>query len=96
MVSGEALQVGQTVHVLGNPVGLRDVYTRGLISKVEDGFAFLNVQIAPGNSGGPVCDDRGEVIGITTAKHEGANLGIAISTESAWRLINMVQGLELR
>jgi len=95
MERGDAFKIGQTVHILGNPVGLTDIYTQGRVMKIVDRTALMDVKIGPGNSGGPVCDDRGFVIGITTAyaKHyEGSfDYGIAISAEKAWRLIDQIK-----
>jgi len=93
MARGSSFEPGQTVHVVGNPQGMENVYVQGTVSKVQDGFAWIDANIAPGNSGGPVCDRRGVVIGIMTAKRrrEDFSLGVAISTSAAWRLIESLR-----
>jgi hypothetical protein len=57
---------------IGNPLGLEDTVSNGLVSarrKVDDGTEVLQISapIAPGSSGGPIFNDRGEVIGVATA-----------------------------
>jgi S1-C subfamily serine protease len=85
-------KAGQDVHVLGDPLGLENVYTRGVIMKVENGRALMDVRIAPGSSGGPVCNDRGVVVGITTgyaASSTGSfSFGLALPVSLAWQLID--------
>ena len=70
------LKVGQLAVAVGNPYGLNDTLTFGIISglnrenvnlsRYED-FIQTDASINPGNSGGPLLDIRGEVIGINTA-----------------------------
>ncbi len=70
------LKVGQFVVAIGNPYGLHDTFSFGVISglnrenvnisRYED-FIQTDASINPGNSGGPLLNIRGEVIGINTA-----------------------------
>lgn len=65
-----ALQVGDPVFTIGNPLGLERTTSDGAISKVNrkmDGRLYLQMTtpIAPGNSGGPLFNERGEVVGVT-------------------------------
>ncbi len=77
---------GQRVIALGNPAGLTATVTEGIISAVNrniqglgNGFIQIDVAVNPGNSGGPLVNEKGEIIGITTAKVKGAEgLGFAI------------------
>ncbi|KKL59370.1 hypothetical protein LCGC14_2216020, partial [marine sediment metagenome] len=80
---------GQTAFAVGNPVGddgkaQRNHVTQGIVSaasRIVDGRACIqtNVGIAPGNSGGALVNDRGQVIGIVTFGHrEREKLGFAI------------------
>lgn len=96
------LQVGQTVHAIGNPFGLDQTLTRGIISALgreiesPEGTRIWDViqtdaAINPGNSGGPLLDSSGRLIGINTAIYSpsGANSGIgfAIPVDSAVRVV---------
>src|SRR5438445_9089566 len=73
------LEVGQPVIAIGNPFGLSDTMTTGIVSQVgrllpnpDTGFSIpsgiqTDAPINPGNSGGPLLDMQGQVIGINTA-----------------------------
>jgi S1-C subfamily serine protease len=72
------LKVGQKVLAIGNPLGLQNTLTTGIVSslgrriKTEDGTLIDNViqtdaAINPGNSGGPLLNTAGEMIGINTS-----------------------------
>jgi hypothetical protein len=82
----EALRPGDPVVAIGHPLGLEDTVSNGLVSAVrtiEDGSKVLQISapIAPGSSGGPIFNDRGEVIGIATAIITGGqnlNFGVPI------------------
>jgi serine protease Do len=81
--------VGSEVYAIGNPLGLlAGTVTRGIISAFrtsEDGIRYiqLDASVNPGNSGGPLVDRDGRVLGVTTFKvegHEGLNFAVS-STE---------------
>ena len=86
------LQVGQSVYAIGNPFGLDQTLTTGIISalgrEIESvgGVPIKDViqtdaAINPGNSGGPLLNSRGELIGVNTAIYSpsGAYAGIGFS-----------------
>lgn len=78
------LSPGDKVHVLGYPFGMPFTVTEGIVSasrQLMDGKYYIQTDAAvnPGNSGGPVLDQHGEVVGVTTAKFTNAdNVGFAI------------------
>ncbi|HIK43290.1 MAG TPA: trypsin-like peptidase domain-containing protein [Leptolyngbyaceae cyanobacterium M65_K2018_010] len=97
--STEKLSPGQWAIAIGNPLGLDNTVTAGIISAIgrtsnQVGIPDKRVQfiqtdaaINPGNSGGPLLNDRGEVIGMNTAIRANAQgLGFAIPIETAKRI----------
>ena len=87
------LRIGDVVLAIGNPFGYSHTVTSGIISAKGrvigtgpyDNFLQTDATIHPGNSGGPLLDVRGRVIGINTAvSAQGAGIGFAIP-------INMVK-----
>ena len=66
--AGEAPRQGQGVYAIGSPLGIRDIITSGILSRVEDDVLITDSQILPGNSGGPLINAAGQVLGINTAK----------------------------
>ncbi len=90
--SSDNLLVGQSVYAIGNPFGLDQTLTTGIISalgreiKAGDGTPIRDViqsdaAINPGNSGGPLLNSSGELIGVNTAIYSpsGASAGIGFS-----------------
>ncbi|WP_017711333.1 S1C family serine protease [Prochlorothrix hollandica] len=78
---------GQTVYALGHPLGLDFTLSRGIISnrqRVRSGVSLLqtDVSLNPGNSGGPLVNDQGEVIGVASQTLEGGQgLGFGIALQ---------------
>ena len=60
------VQVGQWVMAVGSPSGLDGTVTFGFVANDRDGVLIFDAAISPGNSGGPLINARGEVIGTNT------------------------------
>jgi S1-C subfamily serine protease len=97
--NSEQLQPGEWAIAIGNPLGLDNTVTAGIISAtgrssadigVGDrrvGFIQTDAAINPGNSGGPLLNEQGEVIGMNTAIISGAQgLGFAVPINTAKRI----------
>ena len=93
------LMIGETVVAIGNPFGLSNTVTAGVLSalgrsvrgsenqRVYTDFLQIDAPINPGNSGGPVVNIQGELIGIATAIIGGAQgIGFAIPVDRAKRI----------
>jgi S1-C subfamily serine protease len=96
--SSSDLVVGQRVYAIGNPFGLSGTMTRGIISAIRsvrgpennpiDDAIQTDASVNPGNSGGPLLNSRGEVIGITTmiasnGADQSSGIGFAIPINTA-------------
>lgn len=97
--SSKNLTPGQWAIAIGNPLGLDNTVTAGIISAIDRSssqvgipdrrvqFIQTDAAINPGNSGGPLLNDRGEVIGINTAiRADAQGLGFAIPIETGWKI----------
>jgi serine protease Do len=97
------LAVGDWVLAIGNPFGLNNSVTLGIVSAKSraigqgpyDDFIQTDASINPGNSGGPLLDSEGRVVGINSAifSRTGGNMGIgfAIPVNLAKRLVPQLQ-----
>ncbi len=105
LVSSSSVEVGDSVYAIGNPYGLDETLTRGIVSALgreisaPDGFKITgaiqtDAALNPGNSGGPLLNEQGEVIGVNSqiasdaARSEGTQpgstgVGFAISSNTA-------------
>lgn len=99
-----ALQVGEWVLAIGNPYGLSQTVTVGIVSakgrrdvgiSVYEDFIQTDAAINPGNSGGALVNTRGELVGINTAilSQSGGNVGIgfAVPSHEVRRVIELLQ-----
>jgi len=83
MGSDAAMEVGDRVFVMGNPLGMAGTFTDGMVSgkRPLEGVAMLQISapISAGSSGGPVMNERGEVVGVATMMVMGGqNLNMAV------------------
>ena len=102
--SSSTLKVGESVVAIGNPYGLSNTVTVGIVSQVgralkEDtlsGFAIpdtiqFSAAVNPGNSGGPLITSQGLVVGITTAAVSNSEgLGFAIPSDTITRELSFL------
>ena len=58
---------GATIFVIGHPEGLRFTLSTGIISRIDGNLLQISAPISPGNSGGPVFDEHGNLVGIVTS-----------------------------
>ena len=95
----DQVQVGDWAIAVGNPLGLDNTVTLGIVSTLNRSssqagipdkrldFIQTDAAINPGNSGGPLLNDQGEVIGINTAiRADGQGIGFAIPINTAKKI----------
>jgi S1-C subfamily serine protease len=96
LANSDQVQVGDWAIAVGNPLGLDNTVTLGIVSTLKRSSAQVGIPdkridfiqtdaaINPGNSGGPLVNDRGEVIGINTAiRADAMGIGFAIPINKA-------------
>jgi len=96
------LLVGQTVLAIGNPFGLSQTVTTGVVSALDRsvkgiagndirGCIQTDASINPGNSGGPLLNSNGEVVGVNTmiisTSGSSAGIGFAVPVDGFWTSI---------
>ena len=101
--SSSDLIVGEPVAAMGNPYGLSDTLTVGIISSLErtletsGGYVIIDViqidaAVNPGNSGGPLVNVKGQVVGVNTAIQSATGaftgIGFAVPSDTVKREIN--------
>ena len=113
LADSSTVQVGDPVYAIGNPYGLDETLTRGIVSalgreiEAPDGAKIAgaiqtDAALNPGNSGGPLIDAEGEVIGVnsqiasTQAETAGSQpgstgVGFAISSDTAIQVIKTIE-----
>ncbi len=112
VASSHDLRVGQSVFAIGNPFGLDQTLTKGVISALGReiqsiggrpirGVIQTDAAINPGNSGGPLIDSNGRLIGVNTMIYSpsGASAGIGFSIPSDevnWVVPDIIQFGEVR
>ena len=93
----EDIQIGQKVCAIGSPYGRAGVIARGTLKRIrENGDLQSAILLHPGNSGGPLLDSQGDMIGVNKAiwlSQAGENVGIGFATATtlARRLVEQNQ-----
>jgi putative serine protease PepD len=116
LASSSAVQVGDTVYAIGTPYGLEETFTKGIVSALDreiaapDGSKIAgaiqtDAALNPGNSGGPLLDEQGQVIGVNSqiasdaAQTEGSQpgstgVGFAISSNTVATVAKKIEAGE--
>jgi putative serine protease PepD len=113
LASSKSVQVGDAVYAIGNPYGLDETLTRGIVSALGRSISAPNgtqitgaiqtdAALNPGNSGGPLLDDEGQVIGVNSqiaseaASIDGSQagstgVGFAVSTDTVAQAVKRIE-----
>jgi S1-C subfamily serine protease len=68
LLPAQDARIGDTVFAIGSPLGTRGTITQGIISNIEGPIYQIDARIFQGNSGGPLLNQQGGVIGVNTQK----------------------------
>jgi serine protease Do len=77
----DAVRPGELLVAIGSPLGFAGALSTGVAHSAGGGWIYADVRLAPGNSGGPLANATGQVIGINTAIVNG--LGLAVPSNAA-------------
>jgi putative serine protease PepD len=113
LLSAKSVQVGDGVYAIGNPYGLNETLTRGIVSALNrsisapdgakiSGALQTDAALNPGNSGGPLLNDQGEVIGVNSqiasqaasvagSQPGSTGVGFAISSDTVARAVKAIE-----
>lgn len=80
------LRVGEMVIAVGNPLGLNGSVSCGIVHGPPSRWVSADVRLAPGNSGGPLADAMGRVVGVNSMTVAG-NLALAVSSNTIRRFL---------
>jgi putative serine protease PepD len=116
LVSSSAVQVGDSVYAIGNPYGLNETLTRGIVSALGreisapddakiSGAIQTDAALNPGNSGGPLLNEQGDVIGVNSqiasdaadvagSQPGSTGVGFAISSDTVAQAIKTIEAGE--
>ncbi len=91
-----SLEIGQRVYTIGNPLGLSHTVTSGIVSgrRVHEDIHFIQTDapINRGNSGGPLIDEEGRVVGINTfIFKDSEGIGFALPIEFAMKEFDLLE-----
>jgi putative serine protease PepD len=113
LASSSSLQVGDAVYAIGNPYGLEETLTRGIVSALAreiaapdgakiTGAIQTDAALNPGNSGGPLLNEEGEVVGVNSqiasdastvggAQPGNTGIGFAISSDTVAQAVQTIE-----
>ena len=98
IASSSTIQVGQRAFAIGNPFGrFAGTLTTGIVSRIDRDRNLLQTDAAlnPGNSGGPLLNSRGELVGVNTAifttNSTNSGIGLAIEADTVKQFISSVR-----
>lgn len=116
LVSSSSVQVGDSVYAIGNPYGLDETLTRGIVSALNreiaapdgakiTGAIQTDAALNPGNSGGPLLNEQGDVVGVSSqiasdaTRAEGSQpgstgVGFAIASNTVAQAVNKIEAGE--
>ena len=116
LAGSSSVQVGDTVYAIGTPYGLEETFTKGIVSALDreiaapdgskiSGAIQTDAALNPGNSGGPLLNEQGEVIGVNSqiasdaAQTEGSQpgstgVGFAISSNTVASVVKKIEAGE--
>jgi putative serine protease PepD len=113
LAGSKSVQVGDAVYAIGNPYGLEETLTRGIVSALNRSISAPNgakiagaiqtdAALNPGNSGGPLLNDQGQVIGVNSqiasastsvsgSQSGSTGVGFAISSDTVAKAVKAVE-----
>ncbi len=113
LTSSKSVQVGDAVYAIGNPYGLNETLTRGIVSALGRTISAPNgskiagaiqtdAALNPGNSGGPLLNDQGEVIGVNSqiaseaasvagSQPGSTGVGFAVSSDTVAQAVKVIE-----
>lgn len=90
------LKQGQSVWILGSPLGITGTLTAGIVAKLFGDYTLLDCTALPGNSGGPVINANGELAGVLSAiiivYYGPSHISVAQSVDSVLSFFYEMQG----
>ncbi len=96
--NSDKIEIGETIYTVGNPIGLEGTVSKGIVSSIRDFGSGTRIQIdaptSPGNSGGPVLNEKGKVIGVSVSGFQGIgveNLNFAVPSNYLKALLSEVR-----
>jgi hypothetical protein len=82
-IASQKPRVGDRLYTTGNPMGLEATFSSGMVTAIRADAIQMDAPISHGSSGGPVANDRGEVVGVSTASFSrGQNLNFAVPIDN--------------